>query len=352
MYMNIEGRKKYDGFIYVLINLSLWQFGVSFGETILWESGACNYLWGSTIILGFITLYREKLRGVDNISHDKILIPIMFIFGVLAGWCNENTSGGGLLIALVLLIHYIRNNGKIKAWIISGPVGMLAGFIMLVMAPGNRIRSEAVLEEEEHTGILAYIGRFLKINQAVENYLFILLAFVIILAVYLILKKHTILSMENAICFVVASIATAYALIMTVTPMDRAYFGASVFMIIACVQMVAYIPKEETGLCAVKYGGIIVFAAYMVLSYCDNGADLLRIMREVNEREEYILEQKAQGNYDLTVPMLRPQFQTKYSFIYENDVDEDPDSWGCTLYKDYYGLNSLVGVSRDEWTEY
>ena len=75
-------------------------------------------------------------------------------------------------------------------------------------------------------------------------------------------------------------------------------------------------------------------------------------MRELNEREVYILEQKQLGNYDLTVPMLRPEFQTKYSFIYLNDVDEDPNGWGCSIYRDYYGLSSLVGVPREEWTEY
>jgi hypothetical protein len=222
---------------------------------------------------------------------------------------------------------------------------------MMVMAPGNKIRNAAVSEDED-TGIMAIAGRFLKINNAVETYLFVLLAVAIILCVYLMLKKHTLLSMGNAICYAVASIATAYALIMTVTPMDRAYFGASIFMIIACIQMIAYIPKDEVGLQAVKYGGIIAFAVYMFFSYCENGADLVRIMREVNERDEYILEQMSEGNYDLTVPMLRPEFETKYSFIYLNDVDEDPDSWGCTILKIYYGLNSLVGVPREEWTEY
>ena len=90
----------------------------------------------------------------------------------------------------------------------------------------------------------------------------------------------------------------------------------------------------------------------MFFVYCAEGANLARILREVHERESYILEQTAQGNYDLTVPMLRPQFETKYSFMYQNDVDEDPESWGCTIYCNYYGLNSLVGVPREEWTEY
>jgi hypothetical protein len=352
MYLNIEERRKYDGFIYVLINIVVWQFGVSFGQTVLWESGACNYLWGATIILGFVTFYRHKLQNIDNVKHDRLLITVMLLFGIMAGWCNENTSGGGLLLVLFSLVAHLRKKGKIKPWVISGFVGMLIGLGMMVMAPGNSVRGALVAAEEEHTGILAIVGRFLKINQAVENYLIVLMAVMVILVVYLVLKGRKVASMGNAIGYAVASIATAYALIMTVQPMDRAYFGAGIFMMIACIQAIAYIPPGETGLCAVKYGGIMVFSVYMFMSYCENGADLARILREVNEREEYILEQKAQGNYDLTVPMLRPEFDTKYSFIYPNDVDEDPDSWGCTIYKNYYGLNSLVGMPREDWTEY
>jgi hypothetical protein len=356
MYMNIEGRKKYDSFIYLLINLAIWQFGVSFDQTILWESGACNYLWGITIILGFVTLYRYKLEKIDSVKHEKLLAVLLFIFGIMAGWCNENTSGGGILLVLLALCRYIfysKENGKakIKPWMVSGLLGIFLGFGMMVMAPGNSIRTESVTEDES-TGIMAIVGRFLKINKAVETYLFVLLAVAIILFVYLMLKKHTLFSMINSIFYAVASIATAYALIMTATPMDRAYFGASIFMIIACIQMIAYIPDDEVGLLAVKYGGIIAFAIFMFFSYCENGADLMRIKREVNERNEYIIEQMAQGNYDLTVPMLRPEFDTKYSFMYPNDVDEDPESWGCQILKNYYGLNSLVGVPREDWTEY
>lgn len=352
IYWNIEGRKKYDFVIFGLINLIVWQFGVSFGETILWESGACNYLWGSVIILGFVTYYRYKLSQADAVKHGGILAVAMFFFGLLGGWCNENTSGGGLLLVLFFLGSRYYKNRKVKGWMLTGAAGMLAGLGFMVLAPGNRIRSIAVEEGEEHQGILALVGRFLKINQAVRQYLLILLAIMIIIIVYLVLKGRAVKCLTNSIVFAIVSIATAYALIMTTPPMDRAYFGAGIFMTIACVQAIAYIPLEEKGLCAWKYGGMIVLCIYMFFVYCAEGANLARILREVHERESYILEQTAQGNYDLTVPMLRPQFETKYSFMYQNDVDEDPESWGCTIYCNYYGLNSLVGVPREEWTEY
>lgn len=29
-----------------------------------------------------------------------------FFFGVLAGWCNENTSGGGLLLVIMFALNF------------------------------------------------------------------------------------------------------------------------------------------------------------------------------------------------------------------------------------------------------
>ena len=51
IYWNVERRKAYDMPLYLLVNLLLWMFGVVFRQTVLWETGACNYLWGSVLIL-------------------------------------------------------------------------------------------------------------------------------------------------------------------------------------------------------------------------------------------------------------------------------------------------------------
>lgn len=350
MYWNIEGgRKSYDVAAYVLIQLMVWQFGVSFDQTVLWESGACNYLWGTVIILGFVTVYRYKLKHADNVKHEGWLAVGLFVFGVLGGWCNENTSGGGLLLALFSAGVYYSQHRALRPWMVSGIGGVLTGLVFMVMAPGNRIRGAVLREAEEHSGILAYVGRFLKINKAVYTYLFLMLAIIIILLTILVMKGKRLWELSNAVLYAVVSLAVCYALIFTPQPMDRAYFGAGIFMTIAFVQSVWYIPKEELYLCACKYGGLAVFLLWMFFSYCENGANLLRLYREVNERESYILEQKAQGNLNLEVPMLTEAFQTKYSFLMLNDVDEDPESWGCTIYRQYYGLESLVGVPRSEW---
>ena len=352
IYWNIRGKKEYDFVTYTLINLMLWQFGISFDQTILWLSGACNYLWGIVIILGFVTFFRYKTEHADTIKHEKVLTIGIFFFGVLAGWCNENTSGGGLLLVLFFLMTYYLKNRKIKSWMATGTLGMFTGLLFMVMAPGNSVRGALNQTEESHEGILGLVGRFLKINDAVEQHLFPMLIVIILLTVYFVIKGKTFKDLITPLAFVFAALATSYALIFTPQPMDRAYFGAGIFVTIAFIQMVALIPKEDLYLNTLRYGGIIIFVIFMFFSYCKNGANLVRILREVNEREEYILEQKELGNLDLVVPALRPEFETKYSFMYMNDVNEDPEYWGNWIYEVYYELNSIIGVPRTEWTEY
>ena len=72
MYANIRRKKKNDIFVLLLIITFLWRFAVSFGQTMLWICGACNYLWGSVIILGFVTLYRHFLEAPQKLRHGAL----------------------------------------------------------------------------------------------------------------------------------------------------------------------------------------------------------------------------------------------------------------------------------------
>ena len=44
------------------------------------------------------------------------------------------------------------------------------------------------------------------------------------------------------------------------------------------------------------------------------------------------------------------EWDNKYTFIYQdNDISEDPDSFGSNLYELYYGLDEIVGIPWEEW---
>lgn len=352
IYWNINGRKKYDCFLYVLIQLCIWYFCVDFSQTVLWLSGACNYLWGMTIILGFITAYRYLLENGKNIKNINLAVIGLFPLGILAGWGNENTSGGAILIILLLTGIYFWQNLRIEKWMLSGISGATLGFLFLLLAPGNKIRGDFLKEEEMYKGISAFISRGLKIFKAIDKYMLIYIIVIVMLGTYFYYKKYKAEQFTEVAVFGFAALATAGVLIMTPEPMPRAYFGANVYMMIAAVQMVQMIRKEDTLLISLKTGGIVAAAIAMMFLYIEEGANLARILREVNEREEYILEQVEAGNTDLTLPMLRPQFETRFSFMYDNDISMEEDWWINKVYCMAYGLENITAVEREEWTEY
>lgn len=351
IYWNIEGRKAYDNLLYILINILIWIFAVDFSQTMLWLGGSCNYLWGIMIILNFITVYRKLLKKSEIKKPLLISIGMLFL-GILAGWGNENTSGGAILIILLFTAIYFYENHKIKLWMISGISGMGIGFLFLLLAPGNKIRSDIMSAEETYTGISAFISRGLKVFKAIDKYLFVYIIIIILLGTYFYYKKYKLQTFRETIIFAFASLATAGVLIFTPEPMPRAYFGSNIYMMIAALQMIQKIRQEDTFLITLKTGGILVASIGMMFVYVEEGANLARILREVNEREEYIIEQTMQGNHELTLPMLRPQFQSKYSYMYDNDISSEENFWINKVYCICYGLKQIDVVPREEWTKY
>lgn len=350
MYYNIENKKKYDVFVYLLINLFLWTFSVSFAQTVLWQTGACNYLWGSTIIMGNISAFRYcKMRDYGGSSQIAPAVGL-FLMGLLAGWCNENTSGGGILLILIWITFYVWQKKRIRIWMISGLMGNITGFLFMILAPGNALRQLHM--EEEHTGLLAIASRFLKCNLAIRNNFFILLAICIAVFVLVRLQRAEWEKSRNMLVYFLCFIATCYALVLTPEPVVRAYFGAGIFLMISCIQGIADVTDKDLYLKALKISATAIFTLSFIFTYMDCGAHLVRIYRESNERFAYIEEQKAAGSMDITVPMLRPAFENKYSDAYNSELSENSEYWVNVAYATYFEVDSISAVPREEWTEY
>ena len=382
IYWNVEHKKRYDVPVYLLVNLLIWMFGVVFRQTVLWETGACNYLWGSVIIMGFVTLYRYGLKRADSLKHPLLWAALLPVSGVAAGWCNENSSGGGLLMVLLCLGFFLydrkrgaagaaavdvaeeekqpgavekRSGFAARLWMVTGLLGNLVGLAFMVLAPGNAVRAQAQ-PEEEHSGLVGYLARFQKITLAVrENFLLLLIiGLLLFIIVYYQKKSWRALwaCSRNGILWFFVFVATCCALVLTPEPQARAYFGAGVFLTVAVVQFFVDVSEKEAVFASLKTGLISVMLLIMFFTYMDSGADLGRIWREYNERDAYLARKAAEGAEDVTVPMLRPDFETKYSDGYNSDIEEDPGYWVNVAYATYYGLNSVSGVPREDWTEY
>nr|WP_292163111.1 DUF6056 family protein [Butyrivibrio sp.] len=371
IYVHVDRRNKYDYRLYLFIVLMIWIFGVSFAETILLKYASCNYLITTGIILGFLTLYRRWLTAG---SKGSILRCVgMFFFGVVAGWCSENTSGGAILLLLIYFatIFYNRKHNitktddtlslavygnQIMPWMITGFIGMVIGFAIMILAPGNYIRASFV--EEEHTGIVGMIARIQKTTLLIRDNFLILICMFIVLLIILRIMGKTYMELHNMLLYGFLFLATAYSLIMTAEPQGRAFFGAGIYLTIAICQGVSDIKLEDgtSELNKAFYAAasclIALMFVHMFFEYVDSGTDLGRIYREETERDTYLTQKAAEGATVVEVPMLRPDFKNKYSFAYVLDITEDPGYWTNTEMETYYGIESISGVERDNWTEY
>lgn len=362
IYQNIRRRKKHDILLLLLIVLFLWRYAVSFGQTMLWICGSCNYLWGSVFILGFVTFFRHLLEQVDKMKHPMLVSIGAFFFGVLAGWCNENTSGGGLLLVLLFTVNFMidrkkAGSRKVYPFMITGVAGMCCGLLGMIAAPGVRNRS-ATMAEGEYTGIVGLLSRIYKTTMTVRELFFELLIILVIALVFLAvqqkLKRWQQIRSHESVLFLVAAAATAYVLAVIPTTADRAFFGAGIFLMIAVLQGITDIDVDkEMILKSVKYSLAGVLCLWLFFTYMENLVNLARIYREENERVEMIKADKAdpEGDGIVIVPKLREEFANPYSNAHLSDMTEDKNYWINIFYEIYYDVGNITAIPRDEWEE-
>lgn len=359
IYGNIYGRKKHDTYLFVFIVCLIWRYSVEFGQTILWLSGACNYLWGSVIILSFITFYRSRL---DKDTDDGIGTALLcLIFGIVAGWCNENTSGGAFLLILLFSVIncYKRkkeNRKMVLPYMVTAHLGMICGLTGMLMAPGIVRRAEVM--DDNYSGLLGFLSRFYKISMTVRELFFELLCFFIIVSIVAYIYKNKSLILSKCLPFFIAAIATSYALIMSPPPMDRAHFGAGIFLIIAFVQSFVLVflgtdrkSKHIEFSIVGKYAVISLLLLWLFFTYIENLVNLGRIYREEKERIDIIREVTENGEKTVVLPQYRIAFENRFSNAHASDMTEDPDYWINIFYQSYYNAGRIVAIPRDEWNE-
>lgn len=356
--LNIDSKIRYNVKNYLLGVLLIWLYGVSFGQTVLWEDGACNYLFTTTIVMAMVTAFRKTYRrsmSGENATGLKETFGFFFL-GLLSGWCNENTSGGLLLLMLILICYY----KKIFVWTISAVIGCTTGLGLMVLAPGNKIRMQYMYEKNE--GLSALAARFLKVTLVIKEEFLVLLIALAILIVFLWVQGKKFEDMKEMLLFTFIFFATSYCLILTATPQDRVFFAPGIFLTVALVQGYANIDPGKADpesaryviFKTIKLGLVAAMLVYMTFTYIECGANLARINREMRSRYEYLEENAAEGVEDVEIPMLHPQFVNRYTAAYDCDVADDMDGdtyWINELLAQYYGFKTVMGVDPDIWEE-
>lgn len=330
----LNRKDKEQPYILLLIHLLLWFIIPVFGQSFIWLIGSCNYLWTTVIILYFLWLYRK-----NSLSEKWYNLLFMFILGLLAGWTNENTSAG-LIIILVfsLIINKVETRKfKLSKTRLFGIIGTLAGFVIMICAPGNYIRSAEF--KDDTFIIIKIIKRAFDITNNLENIIFPLLIVIIILISLKIYHKKKI--EKEAYTFILGGFAAIYAMVLSPTFPERAWTGAIIFFVIAIAILIYDLDTINRLYKFILVDFCIILSIIYIGQYINTARDINYLRHTWNDRIDIINE----SNKDKIFEFYKYETYNSKNPAYDlSDIGDDPEVWPNNSISKYYGINGIKAI--------
>lgn len=328
----------------------------AFGQSYLWIVGAANYLYSILLVLIFLIFYRNKVEskklvggGTDrNIIKEVLKGLLVFIFGIIAGWTNENTAVALVVIIICYIIFYKMNNIKLNIWNFTGLLGSIIGLIIMLLSPGV---SKRLSNAGGSGSIIQWIRRGIFYSVDLVNYFYIpILIFVLLMTYYFIIKKNTykkfyikekikffIVDQGVMLIYLIGFLASVYSMVVSPEFPDRAWTCPLLLLLISLGNLYKSLNINEN-----IYRKIIVVMLVIVSlsTYFNAFFDVKNVYIAYQERDYEIRQQIAEGKSIVEIPIV--QGWTKYSCCDgTGDLNEDENQWPNTAIAKYYGVDKV-----------
>lgn len=257
---------------------TFWIFSAFLSDCYTWLTLSCNYLWTTAILLLFILFYvhiyflpETKLVIADNLPFNFLL----FLFGVVAGCTNENTVCF-VIIILSFFVYTVKcnnnqhdNYGMIMRPMVFGLVGLTAGYLLLMLAPGNYNRYTLMLNDGTLDTGAVLIGKNLK-TFGIVVFIRFFLYYYVLSRLWFMKKEYSVLDSEEqkvfnvATAFAVLSILSLVVMIISPEFRMRSTFPSLIFALITAALL------RNQGLKSVKkscVNHVIGFKANKLLNF-------------------------------------------------------------------------------------
>ncbi len=224
-----------------------------------WQTGACNYLYTTVLILAFLWLYLRQAEAEQKreIPGSLLLAPVL---GLLSGWTNENMGPAVWVLTLMVMLLRRRRKQAIRLWMPIGSLFCLAGSVLMIMAPGNGVRSAEVASSQY--GVLWQIFlRMYGVCKGAWEYLFP----VILVTAALVLVNVCVLGnrlKEKDMLLLAGALLSWGAMVLSPHYPDRASFGTMCLLICVIVsQAGAVLQRRDDRRCraALTAAGVFVW---------------------------------------------------------------------------------------------
>ena len=217
--------------------------------SMFWQAGAANYPYVTVVILLYAVCYLKELpdggketvpaagKGLPGISF--WIVPL----GLFAGWSNENMGPAVWILSLVVILCAVREKRRVPVWMVLGNLFCLLGSVMVIVAPGNFVRS-AQAPDREYGLLWRLFLRGYAESRAALDYLFPTL---LVLGIMVLVGKGALkisLGRRNLLLLFCALLSWGAMFLSPHYP-DRAAFGTMMLLICVILSMAAKIVRER-----------------------------------------------------------------------------------------------------------
>jgi hypothetical protein len=292
-------------------------------------------------------------KGGEDARRPRLAAAGMVLLGILGGFGGETTSGGAILLVGFFIILGKKTGRKIRSWQIAGLIASVCAFAAMIAAPGNGVRASYFTEPDGILRILSY--RFWHCTKYLESELrYLLIAFFILIVMQIVMTKERKKALVS-IAFFVAFVLTDYAMMLapTGTASGRSFFGATVFLFIACAQSFSALTENRESLAKIATASLLLVMGLQFLFTAPLAMnDIYNYYAAYQQRESIVLTEKAAGISDAVVPELSlPEDKHAGGYDLADNVSEDPNFYVNLGFAAYHGLDSVRSATAEEWEE-
>lgn len=328
--------------------LCFWSFNINFAGTIVWIDGACNYFFPLLAVILFLLPYIHRYFMEDESRKSGYFIPLMFILGVLAGDSNENTICWIGLSGLLYLVHY-RKRKKLESWMAAGMAGLVIGYGLLMLSPGNVLRMKESGETFQFLFLDMNHLRSLGFCFLVQSFLWMYLWMAYRRRKYLEMKKYG-RHIHLASWFAVMSML--FNLIMLFSPESpfRAAFPSLIFLMTAVMLIHRVTQLSEKNIVKAKVCSVLsllwilyfcfTFSTSVVLYYNQHMymGNIIRQAESLSGKNQVL---KVTGEPDV----LKKWVLLTGMHAFNSPVEKDVNHWRNEAFARYYDIK---GIYREE----
>lgn len=320
-----------------LVFCVVWLYQPGFSDSILWQDGACNYLWSVVFGLLFIRRYVD-LCIYGRPSGGWVGKTVFVILSFPLGAYSENVSAACIFMGMLALgwQHFCRKE-KVEKHLILALILAFAGYVSIYLAPAQWANKATGMN------LVGLLTSFVEAVIMYRSFGVLCGAFVVLLIVN-IKEKTQRDTIALALLFLAGSLAANFIMTFAAYYHPRSATGAFCFLLVAdliLLQAIFQNVKFHTAIVCVL--AVTILATVPALAEATR--DIGKTYIEVRQNEAYIEACKAQGILDVEVPIPTAS-RTDYCVTYGGYYMGEGVNY--TMMAKYYGLNSLYGVQLPE----